>query len=153
MLKTRNLERNVQVESRKLRICLVNVSQGLKAGLAGWCHLWPHGWSPSSWHLEVCSPTTLQSIGERLSQLSPPSNVTAEELFSTDTVYFPMINGIWALLYGVAFGPLFAAVYPHLPGSNSKRKGMVARDWSPDRWDSSLARHSFLTLAHLPIFH
>src|SRR5208283_285807 len=67
----------------------------------------------------------LQFISERLSQLSPPSNVTAQELFAADLEWYPMTYGVWALIYGVAFGALFAAVYLRLPGSDSKRKGMA----------------------------
>jgi hypothetical protein len=104
---------------------LVSTSQGLKAGLAagviygvviGLLHLGT---------LEVCSSAQLQYIGERLSQLSPPSNETAKELFAADLEWYPMAYGIWALVYGVAFGAIFAAIYLRLPGSNSKRKGMA----------------------------
>jgi len=102
-----------------------NISQGLKAGLAGGV---VYGLLVGLIHLgilEVCAPSQLQFIEQHISQLSTPTNSTAEQLFSTDLVYFPMINGIWALVYGVLFGAVFAFVYTKLPGTNSKRKGMT----------------------------
>ena len=36
-----------------------------------------------------------------------------------------MVNGIWAMIYGVLSGALFAFIYTRLPGTNSKQKGMV----------------------------
>jgi len=103
----------------------VNISQGLKAGLAGGV---VYGLMIGLIHLgtlEACSSAQIQYITQQLQKISPPSNSTADQLFSTDLAYFPMINGIWALVYGVIFGALFASIYSHLPGTNSKKKGMT----------------------------
>jgi|SRR5579872_2525151 len=99
------------------------ISQGLKAGLAagviygvlvGLLHLST---------LEACSSSQLAYINQQL-VLHPVANVTASDLFTTDTIYYPMIYGIWGLIYGVIFGAIFATLYFKLPGLNSKRKGM-----------------------------
>src|ERR1700730_14015015 len=99
------------------------VSQGLKAGLAagviygvlvGLLHLST---------LEACSSSQLSYISQQLA-LHPVANVTATDLFTTDTIYYPMVYGIWSLIYGVIFGAIFAALYFRLPGLNSKKKGM-----------------------------
>jgi hypothetical protein len=100
------------------------VSQGLKAGLAagviygvliGLLHLGT---------LEACSSSQLSYISQQLIQ-HPATNVTASDLFATDVIYYPMVYGIWSLIYGVIFGAIFAALYLKLPGLNSKKKGMV----------------------------
>ena len=100
------------------------ISQGLKAGLAagviygvliGLLHLGT---------LEACSSSQLSYISQQLA-LHPVANVTATDLFATDIIYYPMVYGIWSLIYGVIFGAIFAGLYLRLPGINSKRKGMV----------------------------
>lgn len=104
---------------------MANISQGLKAGLAGGV---VYGLMVGLIHLgtlEACSSAQIQFISQHLAQLSPQSNSTAQQLFSTDVVYFPMVYGLWALIYGLLFGVLFALLYTRLPGTNSKRKGMV----------------------------
>jgi hypothetical protein len=99
------------------------VSQGLKAGLAagviygvlvGLLHLST---------LEACSASQLSYISQKL-LLHPVANVTASDIFTTDTIIIPIYNGIWSLIYGVIFGAIFAAVYFKLPGLNSKKKGL-----------------------------
>lgn len=101
------------------------VSQGLKAGLAagviyglmiGMLHLGT---------LEACRTTQLAYIAEQLSKQIPPTNATAADLFATDVIYYPMIYGLWSLIYGVVYGAVFALIYFWLPGSSSKKKGMV----------------------------
>lgn len=72
--------------------------------------------------LEACSSAQLQFISNHLPSTT---NQTAQELFAYDVEYFPIVYGIWALVYGVLFGAIFSAIYARLPGSNSKRKGIV----------------------------
>ena len=101
------------------------ISQGLKAGLAagviygamiGLLHLGT---------LEACSTAQISYISQQLIKLNTPANVTASSQFATDVIYFPMVYGIWAMIYGVFYGALFAVLYLKLPGSNSKKKAMV----------------------------
>jgi hypothetical protein len=103
----------------------LHISLGLKAGLAagviygamvGLLHLGT---------LEACSATQLSFIESELLKQIPPTNATAADLFATDIIYYPMIYGLWSLVYGVIYGAVFAAIYLKLPGSNSKRKGMM----------------------------
>jgi hypothetical protein len=103
----------------------LSISLGLKAGLAagviygamvGLLHLGT---------LEACSATQISFIAHQLQNQNPPSNASATSLFSTDVIYFPMIYGLWSLVYGVVYGLVFAVLYFKLPGINSKKKGMV----------------------------
>lgn len=75
--------------------------------------------------LEACSQTQIQYIAYQLSHQPSPVNATADELFATDIVYYPMIYGIWSLVYGVVYGAFFALAYRKLPGSTSKAKGVI----------------------------
>jgi len=75
--------------------------------------------------LEACSSAQIAYIAQQLIHQNPPSNESASQMFSTDVLYFPMVYGIWGLIYGVLYGAVFAAIYYRLPGSNSKKKGMV----------------------------
>lgn len=74
--------------------------------------------------LEACSATQIGYISQQLLRLNAPTNETATQMFSTDVLYFPMIYGIWGLVYGVIYGAVYGMIYHRLPGSNSKRKGM-----------------------------
>ena len=103
----------------------VPISQGLKAGLAagviygamvGLLHLGT---------LEACSSAQISYISQQLIKLNAPSNVTASAQFATDVIYFPMVYGLWALVYGVFYGAFFSIIYLRLPGSSSKKKAMV----------------------------
>jgi hypothetical protein len=101
----------------------VPVSQGLKAGLAAGV---VYGLLVGLLHLgtlEACSSSQLGYISQQLIA-HPVANVTASDLFTTDIIYYPMVYGIWTLIYGVVFGAVFAALYLRLPGLNSKRKGL-----------------------------
>ena len=100
-------------------------SQGLKAGLAAGVI---YGLLVGLLHLstlELCSQNQVQFIATQLLKQPPGGNVTAQDLFATDLVYFPMIFGIVALIYGVVYGVIFSFLYGRIPGSSSKRKGMV----------------------------
>ncbi len=100
------------------------ISQGLKAGLAAGVI---YGAMIGLLHfgtLQACGATQLQYISSELLK-QPSSNATAQELFSTDLIYFPMFTGLTTLVFGVICGAIFAILYQRLPGSNSKRKGMV----------------------------
>lgn len=102
----------------------MSISQGLKAGLAAGVI---YGGVVALLHigtLEACSATQIGYIQHELQRLGIPTNETASQMFSTDVLYFPMIYGIWALVYGVMYGAFYAALYSRLPGSNSKVKGM-----------------------------
>ena len=106
------------------KIVLLPISQGLKAGLAAGV---VYGGMVALLHigtLEACSATQITYIQQQLQQLGAPTNETASQMFSTDVLYFPMIYGIWGLVYGVVYGAVYAAIYSKLPGSNSKLKGM-----------------------------
>ena len=101
----------------------VAVSQGLKAGLAagvvyalmvGMLHFGA---------LEACKTTQLQYIATQIAKQN--INATADDLFATDAIYYPMIYGLWSLVYGVIYGAVFALIYLRLPGGSSKRKGMI----------------------------
>ncbi|HYB03739.1 MAG TPA: hypothetical protein VED17_04710 [Nitrososphaerales archaeon] len=101
------------------------ISQGLKAGLAAGV---VYGAMVGLLHLgtlEACSSTQISFISQQLVKLNAPTNETASGMFATDVLYFPMIYGIWGLIYGVLYGVFFAKVYNHLPGRSSRRKGMV----------------------------
>ncbi|MGH2639903.1 MAG: hypothetical protein ACRDF4_11600 [Rhabdochlamydiaceae bacterium] len=101
------------------------VSQGLKAGLAAGVI---YGVMVGMLHfgtLEACRDTQIQYIQSQLILQNPPTNATAQDLFATDLIYFPMVYGIWGLVYGVIYGAVFALVYLRLPGSSSKRKAMI----------------------------
>jgi hypothetical protein len=100
------------------------LSQGLKAGLAAGV---VYGGLVGLLHvgtLEACSATQISYISQQLLKLNAPTNETASQMFSTDVLYFPMIYGIWGLLYGVFYGAVFGIIYHRLPGSDSKKKGM-----------------------------
>jgi len=102
----------------------VTLSQGLKAGLAAGVI---YGGLVGLLHigtLEACSASQISYISQQLLRLSSPTNETAAQMFGTDVLYFPMIYGIWGLVYGVIYGAVYASLYSHLPGSNSKLKGM-----------------------------
>jgi len=75
--------------------------------------------------LEACSSAQISYITQQLIKLNAPANVTASDQFATDVIYFPMVYGLWALIYGVFYGALFSVLYFRLPGSNSKKKAMV----------------------------
>jgi hypothetical protein len=75
--------------------------------------------------LEACRTTQLQFIQSQISAQIHPTNATAEELFATDVIYYPMIYGLWSLVYGVIYGVLFAWIYLRVPGSTSTKKGVV----------------------------
>ncbi len=99
------------------------ISQGLKAGLAAGV---VYGLMIGLLHfgtLEACRTTQLVYIQGQLDKIG--SNATATDLFATDVIYYPMIYGLWSLVYGVIFGAVFAYVYTNLPGANSKIKGTV----------------------------
>jgi len=102
----------------------VPLSQGLKAGLAAGV---VYGGLVGLLHvgtLEACSAAQINYISQQIVQLNSPTNETASQMFSTDVLYFPMIYGIWGLIYGVLYGALFGSIYSRLPGSSSKIKGM-----------------------------
>ncbi|MHB8568056.1 MAG: hypothetical protein ACYC7D_07980 [Nitrososphaerales archaeon] len=104
---------------------MTKISQGLKAGLAAGVI---YGAMIGLLHfatLEACSPAQLQYISTELLKQVAPSNATAQDLFSTDLIYFPMFTGLTTLVFGVVCGAFFAALYLKLPGSSSKKKGMV----------------------------
>lgn len=99
------------------------ISQGLKAGLAAGV---VYGLMIGMLHfgvLEACRTTQLQYISTQIVKQS--INATADSLFATDVVYYPMIYGLWSLVYGVIYGAVFALIYLKLPGRNSKRKGIL----------------------------
>ena len=101
------------------------VSQGLKAGLAAGV---VYGLMVGMLHfgtLEVCRTTQLQYIAAQLAKQNLTTNSTAADLFATDIIYYPMIYGLWSLVYGVIYGAVFALIYFRLPGRTSKRKGMA----------------------------
>lgn len=75
--------------------------------------------------LEACSSTQIAYISQQLLRQNPPSNQSAASMFTTDVLYFPMVYGIWGLIYGVIYGAVFALIYFKLPGSTSKKKGMA----------------------------
>ena len=75
--------------------------------------------------LEACSSAQISFISQQLLKLNTPTNETASAMFGTDVLYFPMIYGIWGLIYGVLFGAIFAKLYHRLPGKTSKQKGIV----------------------------
>jgi hypothetical protein len=100
------------------------ISQGLKAGLAAGV---VYGLMVGMLHfgtLEACRTTQLQYIETQIASQNPATNATADQLFATDVIYFPMIYGIWALVYGVIFGAFFAYLYSRIPGGSSKSKGV-----------------------------
>lgn len=102
---------------------LVPISQGLKAGLAAGV---VYGFMVGMLHfgaLQACRTTQLQYIATQIAKQN--INATADSLFATDTIYYPMIYGLWSLVYGVIYGASFAWIYLKLPGSSSKRKGML----------------------------
>lgn len=74
--------------------------------------------------LEACSAAQISYIQHQLVTQNAPSNESAANMFGTDVLYFPMVYGIWGLIYGVIYGIVFAALYLKLPGSSSKKKGM-----------------------------
>lgn len=99
------------------------ISQGLKAGLAAGVI---YGFMIGMLHfgvLEACKTTQLQYIAEQIAAQNV--NATASDLFATDVIYYPMIYGLWGLIYGVIFGIIFAFLYHVLPGSGSRAKGLV----------------------------
>jgi hypothetical protein len=99
------------------------ISQGLKAGLAAGVI---YGLMVGMLHfgvLEACRTTQLQYIATQIVRQN--INATASDLFATDLVYYPMIYGLWSLVYGVIYGAAFALIYLRLPGSSSKRKGVI----------------------------
>lgn len=101
----------------------VPISQGLKAGLAAGV---VYGLMVGMLHfgvLEACRTTQLQYIATQI--VKQNINATADSLFATDIVYYPMIYGLWSLVYGVIYGAVFALMYLKLPGRSSKRKGML----------------------------
>ncbi|HXQ92463.1 MAG TPA: hypothetical protein VN739_05605 [Nitrososphaerales archaeon] len=101
------------------------ISQGLKAGLAAGV---VYGAMVGLLHLgtlEACSSSQISYIAQQLIKLNAPTNVTASDQFATDVIYFPMVYGLWALIYGVFYGAFFSVLYLKLPGSNSKKKAMV----------------------------
>ncbi len=103
----------------------MSLSLGLKAGLAAGV---VYGAMVGLLHLgtlEACSSAQISFIAGQLLKLNAPTNETATAMFGTDVLYFPMIYGIWGLIYGVLFGVVFAKLYNRLPGDTSKRKGMV----------------------------
>jgi hypothetical protein len=103
----------------------MSISQGLKAGLAAGV---VYGAMVGLLHLgtlEACSSTQISFISQELLKLNAPTNETASGMFATDVLYFPMIYGLWGLIYGVLYGAFFAKFYDHLPGGTSKTKGMV----------------------------
>ncbi len=75
--------------------------------------------------LEACSAAQISYISHVLLQQNPPTNETASSMFGTDVLYFPMVYGIWGLIYGVLYGVVFSVIYFKLPGSTSRKKGMV----------------------------
>lgn len=102
----------------------MHISQGLKAGLAAGVI---YGGMVGLLHLgtlEACSSVQISYIQHELLTQNAPSNETAAGMFETDLLYFPMVYGIWGLIYGVIFGIIFAALYLRLPGSSSKKKAM-----------------------------
>ena len=75
--------------------------------------------------LEACSSSQISYISQQLIKSNAPANVTASDQFATDVLYFPMVYGLWALIYGVFYGALFSVLYFKLPGSSSKKKAMT----------------------------
>ena len=73
--------------------------------------------------LEACRTTQIQYIATQI--VKQNINATADDLFATDVIYYPMIYGLWSLVYGVIYGAAFALIYFRLPGRSSKRKGMM----------------------------
>ena len=103
----------------------MSISQGLKAGLAAGVI---YGLVVGMLHfgtLEACRATQLQFIQAQIDSLGSSINYTATQLFATDVIYYPIIYGLWSLIYGVIFGALFAWGYSRLPGSTSKSKGLI----------------------------
>jgi hypothetical protein len=101
------------------------ISQGLKAGLAAGVI---YGAMVGVLHLgtlEACSSSQISYIAQQLIKMGAPANATASAQFGTDIIYYPMVYGLWALIYGVFFGALFSILYFRLPGRNSKKKAMV----------------------------
>jgi hypothetical protein len=96
-------------------------SQAVKAGLAagvvfglliGLLHLGT---------IEACSSAQISYIQQNL---TPGSNETASQIFySFDVVYYPMVNGVTAMIIGVLLSIGFGVLYFRIPGSGSKRKG------------------------------
>lgn len=101
----------------------LSISQGLKAGLAAGV---VYGLMVGLLHfgaLEACRTSQLQYIANQIANQN--LNATASDLFATDVVYYPMIYGLWSLVYGVVFGVVFALAYLKIPGRDSRRKGFV----------------------------
>ncbi|GEM_PF-1546327 len=109
----------------------VNISLGLKAGLAsgviygaliGFLH---------AGLLEACSSTQLSFINQNLiaspirsRMISYYTSESASDVFGSDLLHFPIYWAIGALIAGVAYGVVFSAIYPKLPGFSSRTKGM-----------------------------
>lgn len=101
----------------------MSISQGLKAGLAAGV---VYGLMVGLLHfgaLEACKTTQLDYIANQIA--SQNLNASAIDLFTTDVIYYPMIYGLWSLVYGVIFGAAFALIYFKLPGSDSRKKGFI----------------------------
>ena len=101
----------------------MSISQGLKAGLAAGV---VYGLLVGLLHfgaLEACRTTQLEYIAQQIAGQNV--NATAADLFATDVIYYPMIYGLWSLIYGVIFGVIFAVGYLKIPGHSSRRKGYV----------------------------
>lgn len=100
------------------------ISQGLKAGLAAGV---VYGLLIGISHLTfqvACSADQLTYIAQQIA-LRNLQNVTAQEIYSTDLVILPIYWGLGALILGVVYGVGFALLYHSIPGSNSRKKGLV----------------------------
>ena len=99
------------------------ISQGLKAGLAAGV---VYGLMVGLLHfgaLEACKTTQMEYIASQIANQN--LNATASDLFATDVIYYPMIYGLWSLIYGLIFGIVFSLGYLKLPGRDSRKKGFV----------------------------
>jgi len=98
------------------------LSLGLKAGLAaGVVYAAMLGIQHLAL-LETCSSTQIAYIQQQI--LLQHTNETANDIFSTDLVIFPLYYGILSLILGVIYGVAFSFLYKRLPGSTSRNKGI-----------------------------
>jgi hypothetical protein len=103
---------------------MTSISQGLKGGVSAGVL---YGLMIGVLHLATlagCSSAQIRAIAASPSLAG--SGQSASSLFySTDIVYYPMVLGLWAFVYGVIFGAAFAFAYRKLPGVSSNRKGLT----------------------------
>jgi hypothetical protein len=103
----------------------LQISQGLKAGLAAGV---VYGLFIGILHLvflDVCSSTQLAYIAHRLATSNPPSTEKATDDFANVLVVFPIYWGLGSMLLGLLYGVAFAVLYRLIPGTGSKRKGLL----------------------------